>query len=70
MAIVDIGLPDIDGIEVVKRFKQSQSKETVTKILMLTMHKSQESVLAFVHSEQILITESAILLGRMALFYI
>jgi len=46
VAIVDIGLPDIDGIEVVKRFKQSQSKETVTKILMLTMHKSQESVLA------------------------
>lgn len=48
VAIVDIGLPDIDGIEVVGRFKQSQPKgeATGTKILMLTMHKSEESVLA------------------------
>lgn len=48
VAIVDIGLPDIDGIEVVGRFKQSHlgEEEVVTKILMLTMHKSTDSVLA------------------------
>jgi two-component system, NarL family, response regulator LiaR len=48
VAIVDIGLPDIDGIEVVRRFKQSfpEGEMPMTKILMLTMHKSQESVLA------------------------
>lgn len=48
VAIVDIGLPDIDGIEVVSRFKQSHlDKEgSVTKILMLTMHNTPDSVLA------------------------
>ncbi len=48
VAIVDIGLPDIDGIEVVSRFKKSGLKGEIneTKILMLTMYKSQESVLA------------------------
>ncbi len=48
VAIVDIGLPDIDGIEVVGRFKKSQAEaeESGTKILMLTMHKTQDSVLA------------------------
>lgn len=48
VAIVDIGLPDIDGIEVVRRFKQARAEgeEAATKILMLTMHKSQDSVLA------------------------
>lgn len=48
VAIVDIGLPDIDGIEVVKQFKQTHldGEELVTKILMLTMHKTTDSVLA------------------------
>ena len=48
VALVDIGLPDIDGIEVVRRYKQSYNPEDgpLTKILMLTMHKSQDSVLA------------------------
>lgn len=48
VAIVDIGLPDIDGIEVVRRFKQShaEGEQSTTRILMLTMHKSQDSVLA------------------------
>lgn len=48
VAVVDIGLPDIDGIEVVRRFRQSTVEEEIpaTKILMLTMHKSQDSVLA------------------------
>jgi NarL family two-component system response regulator LiaR len=48
VAIVDIGLPDIDGIEVVSRFKQahSEDQDSVTKILMLTMHKTPDAVLA------------------------
>lgn len=47
VAIVDIGLPTIDGIELVRRFKQNWGEDTLaTKILMLTMHKTQESVLA------------------------
>lgn len=48
VAIVDIGLPDIDGIEVVKEFKESPASPgcSETKILMLTMHDSKEAVLA------------------------
>jgi two-component system, NarL family, response regulator LiaR len=48
VAIVDIGLPDIDGIEIVRRYKQSypEGEKPEAKILMLTMHKSQDSVLA------------------------
>jgi DNA-binding NarL/FixJ family response regulator len=49
VALVDIGLPDMDGIEVVRRFKQTNAinpEETPAKIVMLTMHKSQDSVLA------------------------
>jgi two-component system, NarL family, response regulator LiaR len=48
IAIVDIGLPDIDGIEVVRRYKQAfpEGEKPPTKILMLTMHKTQDSVLA------------------------
>jgi DNA-binding NarL/FixJ family response regulator len=48
VAIVDIGLPDQDGIELTRQFKQSQSAtaESSTKILILTMHDSEESVLA------------------------
>jgi two-component system, NarL family, response regulator LiaR len=48
IAIVDIGLPDIDGIEVVRRYKNSfpEGEKPATKILMLTMHKTQDSVLA------------------------
>jgi DNA-binding NarL/FixJ family response regulator len=46
VAIVDIGLPNIDGIELVRRFRQSRAEGTPTKILMLTMHKAQDSVLA------------------------
>ncbi|PSF39478.1 DNA-binding response regulator [Aphanothece hegewaldii CCALA 016] len=47
VALVDIGLPDIDGIELVRRFKAGVTEETpVIKILMLTMHRSQDSVLA------------------------
>lgn len=48
VALVDIGLPDIDGIEVVQQLKQYQADngEFTTKILMLTMHDSEDSVMA------------------------
>ncbi|MEB3310060.1 MAG: response regulator transcription factor [Snowella sp.] len=48
VAILDIGLPDIDGVEVAGRYKQTHASDdpATAKILMLTMHKSQDSVLA------------------------
>ncbi|MDJ0682082.1 MAG: response regulator transcription factor [Xenococcaceae cyanobacterium MO_167.B52] len=48
VALVDIGLPDIDGIEVTQKVKQYQSEnpDFNTKILMLTMHDSEDSVMA------------------------
>lgn len=47
VAIVDIGLPDIDGIEMIRRFKDSRGATTSsTKILMLTMHSTEDAVMA------------------------
>lgn len=48
VALVDIGLPDIDGIELVRRFRESQAEDNTsgTKILMLTMHDSEDAVMA------------------------
>ena len=48
VALVDIGLPDIDGIEVTQQLKQYQADcpDFKTKILMLTMHDSEDSVMA------------------------
>lgn len=48
VAIVDIGLPDMDGIEVTRQFKAGVDDEqpAATKILMLTMHDTEESVMA------------------------
>lgn len=51
IAIVDIGLPQIDGIELTHRFKQSQAnlelaEAAQTKILILTMQDNEEAVLA------------------------
>ncbi|WP_319419650.1 response regulator transcription factor [Pleurocapsa sp. FMAR1] len=48
VALVDIGLPDIDGIEVAQKLKQHQAENSDfnTKILMLTMHDSEDSVMA------------------------
>lgn len=48
VALVDIGLPDIDGIEVTQQIKehQAQNPDFNTKILMLTMHDSENSVMA------------------------
>lgn len=45
VALVDIGLPDIDGIELIKRFRENQP-QAATRILMLTMHDSEKAVLA------------------------
>ena len=47
VAIVDIGLPDIDGIEVVRRFRQTQSQpeKLRTKIVILAPHKVQDILL-------------------------
>ena len=48
VALVDIGLPDIDGIEVTQKLKQYQNSNPnfKTKVLMLTMHDSEDSVMA------------------------
>lgn len=51
VAIVDIGLPDMDGIELTRRFKQSQAdtEETPaaeTKVLILTLQDNDDIVLA------------------------
>ena len=48
VALVDIGLPDIDGIEVTQKIKEYQANnpDLTTKILMLTMHDSEDSVMA------------------------
>ncbi|EKQ66747.1 response regulator containing a CheY-like receiver domain and an HTH DNA-binding domain [Leptolyngbyaceae cyanobacterium JSC-12] len=48
IAVVDIGLPDIDGIELTRQIKQLQasSDQSPTKILILTMHENEELVLA------------------------
>ncbi|MBW4550276.1 MAG: response regulator transcription factor [Aphanocapsa sp. GSE-SYN-MK-11-07L] len=48
VALVDIGLPGMDGIEMTKQFRQfqSDSPEATTKILMLTMQSNEDAVLA------------------------
>lgn len=49
VAIVDIGLPDMDGIELTRSLKalQAESEELqAVKVLILTLQDSEESVLA------------------------
>lgn len=48
VAIVDIGLPDMDGVELTRRFKQTQieTENMHTKILILTLQDNEEVVLA------------------------
>lgn len=49
IGIVDIGLPDMDGIELTKRFKESHAADEEalpTKILVLTLQDNEESVMA------------------------
>lgn len=45
VAVVDVGLPDIDGIELIQRFRK-ENPDSDTRILMLTMHDSEKAVLA------------------------
>jgi DNA-binding NarL/FixJ family response regulator len=48
VAVVDIGLPDMDGIELTRKFKRHQAEtgQTSTKILILTMDHTEDAVLA------------------------
>jgi len=48
VAIIDIGLPDIDGIELTRRFRQAQAlmDESATKVLILTLQDNEDVVLA------------------------
>ena len=48
VAIIDIGLPDMDGIELTHKLKQSQADWSTekTKVLILTMQSKEDSVLA------------------------
>ena len=51
VAIVDIGLPDMDGIELTRRFKHAQAEEAEpataeTKVLILTLQDNDDVVLA------------------------
>lgn len=47
VAILDIGLPDLDGIELLQRFRQSQGDvKHQVKVLILTMHDNEDAVLA------------------------
>ena len=47
VAIVDIGLPDMDGIELTRRLKQTQSElQADTKVLILTLQDSEDTVMA------------------------
>lgn len=48
VATIDLGLPDIDGIELTRRFRQYQAEiqNEDTKLLVLTMQNSDEAVLA------------------------
>ena len=50
VATVDIGLPEIDGIELTRRFRdyQKESEDYTTKLLVLTMQDNNESVLVVV----------------------
>jgi DNA-binding NarL/FixJ family response regulator len=48
VAIVDIGLPDMTGIELTQQFKASQmpTDSPQTRVLIMTMYDDEESVLA------------------------
>lgn len=48
VATVDIGLPDFDGIELTRKYRelQTQNEEYQTKLLVLTMQSTEDAVLA------------------------
>jgi DNA-binding NarL/FixJ family response regulator len=46
IAIIDIGLPDKDGIELTREIKASTAGDDATKVLILTLRDNKEAVLA------------------------
>ena len=48
VAVVDIGLPDMDGIELTQKYRQIQAEQgnENTRVLILTMHDTEDAVLA------------------------
>lgn len=46
IAIVDVGLPDMTGIEMTQQFKQEAGPENHTKILIMTLQDSEDTILA------------------------
>jgi len=46
VAIVDIGLPDIDGIEITRRIKEHPADDFKTRVLILTLRDNEQIVLA------------------------
>ncbi len=48
IAIIDIGLPDMDGIELTQKLKESQAdwQTQKTKVLILTMQTNEDTVLS------------------------
>ncbi|MBD2089176.1 response regulator transcription factor [Microcoleus sp. FACHB-1515] len=48
IAIVDIGLPDMDGIDLTRQFKsaQAEQEDATTKVLILTLNDNEDVVLA------------------------
>jgi DNA-binding NarL/FixJ family response regulator len=46
VAVVDIGLPDLDGIEITRRIKQATNETDSTKVLILTLRDNEQVVLA------------------------
>ncbi|MBF2088133.1 MAG: response regulator transcription factor [Synechococcales cyanobacterium K44_A2020_017] len=48
VALIDIGLPDFDGIELIRQFQISQAevKAPPVKLVILTMHDDEDAVLA------------------------
>lgn len=46
VAVIDIGLPDIDGVEVTRKIKDAQNNSPKTRILILTLRDKEEVVLA------------------------
>jgi DNA-binding NarL/FixJ family response regulator len=46
VAIIDIGLPDKDGIELTREVKSAGTQEFATKVLILTLRDNKEAVLA------------------------
>ena len=48
VALVDIGLPGMDGIELTQKLRQFQKEhqDSTTKVIMLTMQGNEETVIA------------------------